>query len=297
MGDRIVISTQQVRALIASQFPQWAGLDVRPVELSGWDNRSFRLGDDMLVRLPSAAGYVAQVEKEHRWLPKLAPLLPLPIPKPLAIGEPGRDYPFPWSVYGWLDGEPLAVHLGHINLATLAVDVAAFLKALEGINATDGPLAGEHNFHRGGSLAVYDGEARAAAAHLADEVDQTLAMEIWQLALSSSWQGQGVWVHGDIAEGNLLVRNGRLSAVIDFGSSGVGDPSSDLILAWNVLDAESRNVFRLAMDLDDATWQRGRGWALWKALITLKAQRGRDEKLAEWSRRTIREVIADHLSA
>lgn len=297
MDDRIVISRQQVRALIASQFPQWAGLDVRPVELSGWDNRSFRLGDDMLVRLPSAGRYVAQVEKEHRLLPKLAPLLPLPIPKPLAIGEPGQDYPFPWSVYGWLEGEPLARHLGHIDLATIAVDVAAFLKSLQGIDATDGPLAGEHNFHRGGSLAVYDGEARAATLRLADEVDQRLAMEIWQLALSSSWQGQGVWVHGDIAEGNLLVRDGRLSAVIDFGSSGVGDPSSDLILAWNVLDAESRNVFHLAMNLDNATWQRGRGWALWKALITLKAQRGRDEKLAEWSRRTIREVIADHLSA
>ena len=297
MDDRIVISAQQVRALIASQFPQWAGLDVRPVELSGWDNRSFRLGDDMLVRLPSAGRYVAQVEKEHRWLPKLAPLLPLPIPKPFAIGEPGQDYPFPWSVYGWLDGEPLARHLGHINIATIAVDVAAFLKSLQGIDATDGPLAGEHNFHRGGSLAVYDGEARAAALRRADEVDQRLATEIWQLALSSSWQGQGVWVHGDIAEGNLLVRDGRLSAVIDFGSSGVGDPSSDLILAWNVLDAESRNVFRQAMDLDNATWQRGRGWALWKALITLEAQRGRDEKLAEWSRRTIREVIADHLSA
>ncbi|MDZ7926056.1 MAG: aminoglycoside phosphotransferase family protein [Agrobacterium sp.] len=297
MDDRIVVTPQQVRALIASQFPQWARLDVRPVELSGWDNRSFRLGEDMLVRLPSAHRYVAQVEKEHRWLPELAPLLPVPIPEPLAIGEPGQDYPFPWSVYGWLEGEPLARHLGQINLATIAAEVAAFLKALHGIDATDGPLAGEHNFHRGGSLAVYDGEVRAATARLADEVDQALAMEIWQLALSSGWQGPGVWVHGDIAEGNLLVRDGRLSAVIDFGSSGVGDPSSDLILAWNVLDAESRSVFRLALGLDDATWQRGRGWALWKALITLEVQRGHDEKLAEWSRRTIREVMADHLQA
>jgi aminoglycoside phosphotransferase (APT) family kinase protein len=294
MDDRIVISTQQVRVLIASQFPQWGHLDVRPVELSGWDNRSLRLGDDMLVRLPSAERYVAQVEKEHRWLPVLAPFLPLPIPAPLALGEPGQDYPFPWSVYGWLDGEPLAQHLDRIDLATIAFDVAAFLKALHGIDASNGPLAGEHNFHRGGSLAVYDGEARAAAVRLADEVDQALAMEIWQLALSSQWQMPGVWVHGDIAEGNLLVKDGRLSAVIDFGSSGVGDPSSDLILAWNVLDTESRAVFRRALDLDDATWQRGRGWALWKALITLEAQRGSHEKLAEWSRRTIREVFADH---
>ena len=294
MDDRIVVTTQQVRALIESQFPQWAVLDVRPVELSGWDNRSFRLGDDMLIRMPSAERYVAQVEKEHRWLPALAPLLPVPIPAPLALGQPGEDYPFCWSIYRWLKGEPLALQLDSIDLSAIASDVAAFLKALHSINASDGPPAGTHNFHRGGSLAVYDGEARASAARLSDEVDQGLAMEIWQLALSSRWRGQGVWVHGDIAEGNLLVQDGRLSAVIDFGSSGVGDPSSDLILAWNVLDAESRAVFRRALNLDGATWRRGRGWALWKALIVLDAERGRNEKMAEWSRRTIREIFEDH---
>lgn len=295
MDDRIVVTTQQVRALIESQFPQWAVLDVQPVELSGWDNRSFRLGDEMLIRMPSAERYVAQVEKEHRWLPALAPLLPVPIPAPLALGQPGEDYPFCWSIYRWLEGEPLARHLDGVDLSVIAIDVAAFLQALHGIDASAGPPAGAHNFHRGGSLAVYEEEARASAARLSDEVDQALAMEIWQLALSSRWQGQGVWVHGDIAEGNLLVQDGRLSAVIDFGSSGVGDPSSDLILAWNVLDAESRAVFRRALDLDEATWQRGRGWALWKALIVLDSERGRNEKMADWSRRTIREVFEDHL--
>ncbi|MBO0130996.1 aminoglycoside phosphotransferase family protein [Agrobacterium burrii] len=295
MDDRIVVTTQQVRALVDSQFPQWAVLDVQPVELSGWDNRSFRLGDEMLIRMPSAERYVAQVEKEHRWLPALAPLLPVPIPAPLALGQPGEDYPFCWSIYCWLEGEPLARHLDGVDLSVIATDVAAFLQALHGIDASAGPPAGAHNFHRGGSLAVYEEEARASAARLSDEVDQALAMEIWQLALSSRWQGQGVWVHGDIAEGNLLVQGGRLSAVIDFGSSGVGDPSSDLILAWNVLDAESRAVFRRAVDLDEATWQRGRGWALWKALIVLDSERGRNEKMAEWSRRTIREVFEDHL--
>ncbi|WCK01299.1 aminoglycoside phosphotransferase family protein [Agrobacterium tumefaciens] len=295
MDDRIVVTLEQARGLITSQFPQWAALDIRPVELSGWDNRSFRLGGDMLIRMPSAARYVAQVEKEHRWLPVLAPLLPVPIPVPLALGQSGEDYPFCWSVYRWLDGEPLVRHLDNIDLSAIAVDVAVFLKALHNIDASDGPLAGAQNFHRGGSLAVYDGEARASAARLAGEVDQPLAMEIWQLALSSRWQGQGVWVHGDIAEGNLLVKDGRLSAVIDFGSSGVGDPSSDLILAWNVFDAQGRDVFRRALGLDEATWQRGRGWALWKALIVLDAERGRNEKMAEWSRRTIRGVFADHL--
>ena len=297
MDDRIVVSTEQVRALVGSQFPQWAGLNIRPVELSGWDNRSFRLGNEMLIRMPSAARYVAQVEKEHRWLPALAPLLPFPISAPLALGQPGQGYPFRWSVYRWLEGEPLARGLDRVDLSTIAVDVAAFLRALHGVDASDGPPAGAHNFHRGGSLSVYDGEAKASAVRLADEVDQALAMEIWQLALSSHWRKQGVWVHGDIAEGNLLVKDGRLSAVIDFGSSGVGDPSSDLILAWNVLDAESRAVFRQALELDEATWQRGRGWALWKAFIVLDAERGRNDKMAEWSRRTIREVFADHSAA
>lgn len=297
MDDRIVVSTEQVRALVGSQFPQWAGLNIRPVELSGWDNRSFRLGDDMLIRMPSASRYVAQVDKEHRWLPALAPFLPFPIPAPLALGQPGQGYPFRWSVYRWLEGEPLARDLDRVDLSTIAIDVAAFLRALHGVDASDGPPAGAHNFHRGGSLSVYDGEAKASAVRLADEVDQALAMEIWQLALSSHWRKQGVWVHGDIAEGNLLVKHGRLSAVIDFGSSGVGDPSSDLILAWNVLDAESRAVFRRALELDEATWQRGRGWALWKALIVLDAERGRNDKMAEWSRRTIREVFADHSAA
>lgn len=295
MDDRIVVSVEQARGLIAIQFPQWAALDIRPVELSGWDNRSFRLGDDMLIRMPSAARYVAQVEKEHRWLPVLAPFLPFPIPAPLALGQPGADYPLCWSVYRWLNGEPLARQLDSIDLSAIAVDVAGFLNALHRIDTLDGPLAGAHNFHRGGSLTVYDEEARASAARLADEVDHALAMQIWQRALSSQWQGPAVWVHGDIAEGNLLVDDGRLSAVIDFGSSGVGDPSSDLIVAWNVLDAESRGVFRRALDLDDATWQRGRGWALWKALIVLDAERGRNKKMAEWSRRTIREVFADHV--
>ena len=295
MDDRIVVSTEQVRALVDSQFPQWAGLNIRPVELSGWDNRSFRLGDDMLIRMPSASRYVAQVEKEHRWLPVLALLLPFPIPAPLALGQPGEDYPFRWSVYRWLEGEPLARDMDRVDLSTIAIDVAAFLRALHGVDASDGPPAGAHNFHRGGALHVYDEEARASMQTLAGEVDAGLAMEIWQCALSSRWHLPPVWVHGDVSDGNLLFRDGRLSAVIDFGSCCIGDPSSDLVLAWNLFEGESRAAFRAALPLDDATWQRGRGWALWKALIVLDAERGRNKKMAEWSRRTIREVFADHL--
>lgn len=295
MSDRLDVSIETVARLIAEQFPQWADLPVCSVRHSGWDNRSFRLGEAMLVRLPSAAGYVPQVEKEHHWLPYLAKRLPLPIPEPLAKGKPSQEYPFPWSVYRWLDGEPLALQLPGTDLVQLARDVAAFLSVLHAVDASDGPPAGAHNFHRGGSLLVYDAEARAAIEAVSDEVDAGLAREIWEGALKSHWQGRPVWVHGDLAEGNLLMQDGRFSAVIDFGSSGVGDPASDLIIAWNVLDAQSRAVFRQALPLDAETWQRGRGWALWKAMIVLAAERGRDATLSEWSRRTIRDVMADHL--
>lgn len=290
------VSLETVTGLIAEQFPQWAHLPVTHVRHSGWDNRSFRLGATMLVRLPSAAGYVAQVDKEHRWLPYLASHLPLPIPEPMGQGRPSRDYPWPWSVYRWIEGEPLVLQLASTDLCQLAKDVAAFLRALYAVDASDGSPAGAHNFYRGGSLLVYNAEARVAINAVADEVDAGLANAIWDLALESRWPEKPVWVHGDIAEGNLLMRDGRLCAVIDFGSSGVGDPASDLILAWNVLDAESRAIFAYELPFDATTWQRGRGWALWKAMIVLAAQRGKNEAMAEWSRRTIREIFADHLA-
>src|SRR4029079_15643915 len=215
---RPTIDADLVRRLIADQFPQWADLPVRRVELDGWDNRTFRLGDDLSVRLPSATGYVPQIEKEHRWLPHLAPHLPLPIPSPVAKGQPAAGYPFPWSVYRWLPGEPAAT--GHIaDYCAFAADLAGFLGALYRIDAADGPPAGAHSFYRGGSLAVYDPETRAAIATLADEIDTGMVTAIWDEALATNWQGRPVWVHGDVAVGNLLVDEDRLSAVIDFGSS------------------------------------------------------------------------------
>ncbi|NTF07888.1 aminoglycoside phosphotransferase family protein [Agrobacterium rubi] len=295
MDDRIEVSAETVAALVAEQFPQWAHLPVTPVEHSGWDNRSFRLGETMLVRLPSAMHYVAQVQKEQRWLPYLAARLPLPIPEPLALGQPGQGFPWNWSIYRWLDGTPLALTLHQTDLDLLARDVAGFLTALQAVDASNGPAAGSHNFHRGGSLSVYSDETEASIIALSDEIDVDVARDIWAKAIASKWQGAPVWVHGDIAEGNLLMENGRLAAVIDFGSSAVGDPSTDLILAWTVLDKDSRRVFRDLLPLDSQTWQRARGWALWKALITLAAQRSNETLLAKWSHRTIREVFSDHL--
>lgn len=288
----IVIDANLVRRLIAAQFPQWADLPVEPVEPGGWDNRTFRLGDEMSVRLPSAAAYVTQIEKEQRWLPRLAQRLPLPIPAPLASGAPAEAYPWPWSVYRWLPGSPAVIER-IADLSSFAPSLADFLQALYRIDASGGPPAGQHNFHRGGRLAVYDGETRAALAALGNRIDTAIAEEVWARALGSGWQCAPVWVHGDIARGNLLVEDGRLSGVIDFGSSAAGDPACDLAIAWTEFSGDSRQAFRDALRLDEETWARGRGWALWKALIVASGHDG-NQREAERSWRVIDEVLADH---
>ncbi|KXF76874.1 aminoglycoside phosphotransferase [Paramesorhizobium deserti] len=286
------IDASLVRQLITTQFPGWGNLPITPVEPGGWDNRTFRLGDRMSVRLPSAASYAAQVEKEHRWLPQLSPHLPLPIPVPLAKGVPTEAYPWHWSVYRWIEGRPAAPEQV-ADPCRFALSLAGFLQALYRIDAAGGPPPGKHNFHRGGRLAVYDGETRAALAALGTHIDTALAEDVWAVALNSQWQHGPVWVHGDIAYGNLLVENGKLCAVIDFGSSAIGDPACDLVIAWTQFSGESREAFRAALSLDDETWCRARGWALWKALITASGHDGNQREVGK-SWRVIKEVLADH---
>jgi aminoglycoside phosphotransferase (APT) family kinase protein len=286
------IDAALVQRLIAAQFPQWASLPIKPVEPGGWDNRTFRLGDGMSVRLPSAARYVAQVAKEHRWLPELAAQLPLPIPAPIAKGAPGGGYPWPWSVYRWREGSPAAPET-IADLDEFARTLGRFLTSLYHIDATSGPPAGAHNFHRGGELSVYDGETRAALAALKDRIDEGTAGDIWTAALASKWQEKPVWVHGDMATGNLLVEKGKLCAVIDFGSSGVGDPACDLVIAWTLFAGDNRQAFRSAVALDEATWSRARGWALWKALITA-AGHDSNQREAGLAWTVIEDLVAEH---
>jgi aminoglycoside phosphotransferase (APT) family kinase protein len=300
-ADTVAIDASLVRRLVAAQFPQWANLSVSPVALQGNDNRNFRLGEAMSVRLPSAHWYASGIEKEQTWLPRLAPHLPLPIPVPLARGEPGEGYPWPWSIYRWLEGE-MAQNAPVADLREFAKSLAEFLAALQRIDASEGPPAGVHSFHRGESLAIYDEQSWAAIASLGDRIDKDAATEVWESALTTSLRGSPVWFHGDVSVGNLLVRDGRLSAVIDFDCCGMGDPACDLTIAWTFFHAESRETFRSLVALDAGSWARGRGWALWKALIVL-AQQARapgTEKPTIWThnpttgRSIIDEVIADH---
>jgi aminoglycoside phosphotransferase (APT) family kinase protein len=265
--DRDRIDIALARRLVDSQFPHWSELPIREVALDGWDNRTFRLGSELSIRLPTGSWYAQQVEKEQRWLPALAPQLPLPIPAPVAQGRPDGDYPFPWSVYRWLEGEPAAT-APVADLSGFATALAAFLNALAAVDATGGPEPGEHNWFRGAPLGVYEGETLDALERLGDEIPRDDVLRVWQEAMATSWDHDPVWFHGDVAVGNLLVRDGRLAAVLDFGTSGVGDPACDMVIAWTFLEGPSRDRFRAERGVDPGTWSRGRGWALWKALIT-----------------------------
>lgn len=295
-GTRVDINADLVRRLVAAQFPRWADLPIKPVQFGGWDNKTFHLGEEMSVRLPSAQGYAAQVEKEHRWLPRLAPLLPLPIPVPLAMGVPAEGYPWHWSIYRWLDGEVATIE-SIADLRQFGITLSQFLTALQRIDPTGGPPAGPHSFYRGGSLTVYDAETRQAIAVLDGQINTDAAIAVWEAALNATWHGPPVWVHGDVAVGNLLVKEGRLNAVIDFGCSAVGDPACDLTIAWTLLSGESREAFCAGVPVDGAAWARGRGWALWKALITLAEYIHTNPLKAREARRVIDEVLADHKQA
>jgi aminoglycoside phosphotransferase (APT) family kinase protein len=292
-AQNVDIDVALVTRLIASQFPQWADLPITPAEPNGWDNRTFRLGADMSVRLPSAARYAAQVEKEHRWLPVLAPQLPLPIPVPLAVGVPAEGYPWHWSVYRWLDGAPASTARVD-DLTELAMTLAHFLTSLQQIDPSGGPPPGAHNFFRGGPVETYDAETRDAIAKVRDQIPAERATAVWENALAATWRGKPVWVHGDVAASNLLLRNGHLSAVIDFGSSGVGDPACDVTIAWTLFSGASREAFRAALPVDAATWARGRGWALWKALTTFAGNLNINPREAEAAGRVINDVLAEH---
>ena len=292
-GERVDIDAALVWRLVAKQFPQWADLRVRPVTPGGWDNRTFHLGEQMTVRLPSAARYAAQVGKEQRWLPKLAPHLPLPIPTPLAVGEPAEGYAWPWSVHRWLDCETATVKR-IADQPRFATALAEFLAALQRIDPAAGPPAGTHSFWRGGPLATYDAETRQAIAELGDWIDADAVTAVWEAGLAATWRGRPVWVHGDVAAGNLLVEDGRLSAVIDFGCAAVGDAACDLAIAWTFFEGESRAAFRAALPLDEAAWARGRGWTLWKALIVFAALPGANPAEVDASQRVIDAVLADH---
>jgi aminoglycoside phosphotransferase (APT) family kinase protein len=288
-ADEVEIDVALVRRLLDTQFPQWKDLPLEPVRSAGTDNAIFRLGDELALRLPRIFGATGQVDKENRWLPRLAPLLPLDVPLPLAKGTPGEDYPFPWSVSRWVEGETATQHR-IADLRQAAIDLAAFIGALQRIDPTDGPKSA-----RGMPLGERDERTRAAIAQLEGKLDTDAVTAAWDAALQAPpWHGAPVWTHGDLYDGNLLADGGRLSGVIDFDVLGVGDPACELIVAWSLFSEEARDVFRSALGVDDATWARGRGWALSVSLIALPYYETTNPVMVANAEHRIREVLADH---
>ena len=289
-ADELDIDAALVRRLLAAQFPQWAALPTERVPSGGTDNALYRLGDDLVVRLPLAEWAANGLDKELMWLPRLAPMLPVAIPVVLGTGEPAEGYPLPWAVYRWLDGEtPTIDRIPDPGL--LATDLAAFIAALQRIDPASGPPA-----YRGGPLDTQDAGTRASLDELEGVIDTDAAAAAWDQALQAPvWPGSPVWMHSDLMPGNLLVRDGRLSAVLDFSTVGVGDPACDLIVAWYLLPAPAREVFRAALGVDDATWARGRGWALSLALGALSYFRDTNLAMVADARQAISAVLADRL--
>ncbi|QNS03023.1 aminoglycoside phosphotransferase family protein [Streptomyces xanthii] len=286
--DEPAMDETLVRGLLTDQFPRWAALPLRPVASDGTQNLLFRLGDDLVVRMPRTPGAAADVPGEQDTVRRLAPRLPVAVPEPLGTGAPGRGYPWPWAVYRWLPGTiPAGDRLK--DPARLAVDVAEFVRALQKADPAGAPAA-----YRGGSLAPRDAGTRETIGRLEGIVDTGAATALWQDALDApAWTGPDVWLHADLEPGNVLVdpETGRLTAVIDFGCAGLGDPAVDLIAAWYVLDEEGAAVFRTAVGHDEAAWRRGRGWALTIAVHELAYYRGRNAFMADTAARVLGRLL------
>jgi aminoglycoside phosphotransferase (APT) family kinase protein len=285
-------TTDQVRELVARQFPQWSGLEVTPVSSAGTDHWIFRLGKDLAARMPRNRAAARQTIREQSWLARLSDL-PLAIPVVRGAGRRDANTETPWSIVDWMDGHD-ATQSQVSDWQTTAIALGKFIAALRLCDTKDAPLAGPDNGRRGTPLASLDSIIRKAIDALADLYDCDQLASVWNTALAApAWSSEPVWVHGDLHAGNLIVRDHKLAAVIDFGLMAAGDPACDVAPAWSYLPADVRNIFRNAAEVDDATWARGKGWGLYIGVIALSYYRDRNPVLAGIARTAIEAVIAD----
>jgi aminoglycoside phosphotransferase (APT) family kinase protein len=293
-ADQIETDERVVRKLLVQQFPQWANLPVAAVPTSGTENAVYRLGDEMAVRLPYGPANDDRIEKLDLWLPRVAPHLPLSIPETLARGAPTQECPSVWSIVRWIEGEEATLERLEDPVDT-ARTLAEFVRALMAIDATGGPAPGTHNFWRGVSLASRDDITRRCILESEGLVDTQAVRRAWERDLAAPvWDGPPTWLHGDLAPDNLLLVDGRLNAVIDWGGLGVGDPATELLPAWNLFRGASREAYRGALGFDDATWARGRGLALSTSIVAIPYYNETLPFRAKRAEAVIREVLADH---
>jgi aminoglycoside phosphotransferase (APT) family kinase protein len=286
------ITSSLVRLLLKEQHPDLADLPLADSG-NGWDNKVYRLGDQLAVRLPRRSAAATLVEHEHRWLPELAPRLPIAIPVPSRTGRPGCGYPWSWSVTQWFEGTNV-VSSPLRDADRAALELGAFVSALHLPAPHDAP----RNPFRGVPLANRTATVAERVKQLNGMVDLHYVMRIWEAALHArTWSGPAVWIHGDLHPANLLVRNGHIAAVLDFGDLTAGDPATDLSVAWTLLPSSARTTFReatreLGDPIDEDTWTRARGWALLFGLIFLSSSRD-DEVMRAMGRRALDSVLAE----
>lgn len=289
-ADQVDVDVDTVRRLVADQLPRWRSLPVRPVPSDGTENALFRLGDEVVLRFPlrpdpdTRDGLVREQENARL----VAAHVPLEVPTPLALGEPGHGYPGPWAAYRWIPGTRVGEADG-VDPDVLAHDLAGFVRAFHAI-----PTGGRQwdGSGRGGPLHGCDDSVRRALAESTHLVDTVGLGEIWERCLAAApHRTPDARIHADLMPGNLLVRDGRLCAVIDFGTVGIGDPAVDLMAAWNLLPAGARETFRRELDADDAMWARGRGWALSQAISALPYYADTNPGMAETARRTLTALL------
>jgi aminoglycoside phosphotransferase (APT) family kinase protein len=285
--DEVDIDTQLVRRLLLTQFPQLCDRPLKEVRSTGTVNALYRLGDDLCIRLPRVRQGASDLEKELEWLPRLARHLRLGVPEPVANGQAGSGYPFLWAIYRWVEGDTFAIDRVD-DEREAADDLAHFVAELRGIDPSGAPRSGRQPLRR------LDHVTRAAIESLPGGMDIAAVSAAWELSLRApAWDGNPVWRHCDLLAPNLLVAGGRLTAVIDFGAAGVGDPALDVIPAWSVFGGSGRVAFRSVLDVDDGTWHRARGFALHQALLIIPYYPETNPDFVAMSKRTVEEVLDD----
>ncbi len=291
---RVDIPIEVVKNLVKAQFPKYAQLTIEMIEFSGWDNATFRLGDDMIIRLPRGEAYALKVFKEQAVLKELGKHLSIAIPVPIAVGKPGKEYKWNWSIYRYLEGDSAnSLSLSDETLENISLDLTKFLRELHQIDTKNAPMPGLHNHWGGEHISIYECGALKYFEQLRGIIDADKAILLWQKAVNTKWEKPLVWIHGDLSAGNFLIKDGKLSAVIDFGGCACGDPARDLTIAYSFFKGRSRKIFKQELKLDEGTWLRAKAWALWKAAFELTNMDNKYQEKAKEQIRICTEILAE----